>query len=63
VVAGSAEYWRLVKLNRLTAGDFANAKRRLVALAGELNAENFWRELQIEQQMKPSSSMQSMGFV
>ena len=63
MVAGSAECRRLAKLDGLTAGDFANAKRRLAALAVELDAEKFIIELQIEQQMKAGSPMQRMGFV
>lgn len=60
---GDAYCRQLEGLDGLTAGDFANAKRRLEALFCALDPESLLRELKAEQEMKPSSSARTMGFL
>ncbi len=51
------------RLNWLTAGDIANVKRRLTAMAEPLNLCNFLREFETEALSKHGAEKQTMGFL
>lgn len=53
----------LVKLDRLTPGDFANVKKRFATLGCEATAEQWLVELQEEQSAKGLSPCRGMGFM